>query len=54
MWYLVDSLENGEGVYSCNFKGNERSLLYSLLGSVLKQAQSCVLFPEYRSIGYPK
>ena len=30
-------------MYSCNFEGNKRSLLYSLLGSVLKQAQSCVL-----------
>ena len=34
MWYWVDSLENGGGVYSCNFEGNKRSPLYSLLGSV--------------------
>ena len=27
------SIENGGGVYSCNFEGNKHSLLYSLLGS---------------------
>ena len=35
---LSRRLEYGGGVYSCNFEGNKRSLLYSLFGS---QAQSC-------------
>jgi len=54
MWYWVDSLENGEGVYSCNFEGNKRSLLYSLLGSVLKQAQSWVLLGSQSTSRYLK
>ena len=52
MWYWVDSLENGGSVYSCNFEGNKRSLLYNMLGSVLKQAQSCVLLGSQSTSRY--